>query len=93
MEGHIHTSRKVTINGCLRSFQYKILNDMLHLNKKLYTYGIKNYITIKLTLFSLLQNGRKDQFHACFTDCLHFSQLTTKTIFGFHNVDNDTFFT
>ena len=27
-----------------------------------------------------------------FTDCLHFSQLTQQTaIFGFHNIDNDTF--
>ena len=27
-----------------------------------------------------------------FTDCLHFSQLTPQTaIFGFHNIDNDTF--
>ena len=33
-----------------------------------------------------------NQVQAYFTECLHFSQLTPKTaIFGFHNIDNDTF--
>ena len=31
-----------TINTTLRSFQYKILNNVLFLNKKLYTFGITN---------------------------------------------------
>ena len=32
--------RKVTINAYLRSFQYKILNNILYLNKKLHTFGL-----------------------------------------------------
>ena len=34
--------RKVTINAYLRSFQYKILNNILYLNKKLHTFGLSN---------------------------------------------------
>ena len=34
--------RLVTIGTTLRSFQYKILNNVLFLNKKLYTFGITN---------------------------------------------------
>ena len=33
--------RLVTYNTYMRSFQYKILNIVLFLNKKLYTFGIK----------------------------------------------------
>ena len=34
-----------------------------------------------------------DQVQAYYTDCLHFLQLTLQTaIFGFHNIDNGTFF-
>ena len=33
-----------------------------------------------------------NQVQTYFTDCGHFSQLTPQTaIFGFHNIDNDTF--
>ena len=33
-----------------------------------------------------------NQVQIYFTDCFHFSQLTPQTaIFGFHNIDNDTF--
>ena len=38
----MHTMRKVTINAYLRSFQYKILNNILPLNKKLYTFVLSN---------------------------------------------------
>ena len=34
-------ARLVTYNTYMRSFQYKILNNVLFLNKKLYTFGIK----------------------------------------------------
>ena len=34
--------RKVTKNAYLRSFQYKILNNVLYLNKKLPTFGLSN---------------------------------------------------
>ena len=38
--GKTHTlSRSATINAYLRSFQYKILNDILYLAKKLHTFG------------------------------------------------------
>ena len=36
------SSRLATIETTLRSFQYKILNSVLFLNKKLYTFGITN---------------------------------------------------
>ena len=34
--------RKVTINTYLRSLQYKILNNVLYLNKRLHTFGLSN---------------------------------------------------
>ena len=34
--------RLATIDTTLRSFQYKILNNVIFLNKKLYTFGITN---------------------------------------------------
>ena len=34
--------RKVTINAYFRSFQYKMLNNILYLNKKLHTFGLSN---------------------------------------------------
>ena len=34
--------RLATIDTILRSFQYKVLNNVLFLNKKLYTFGITN---------------------------------------------------
>ena len=34
MEGHVHTSCKVTINGCLRSFEYKTCRTSSTTNKK-----------------------------------------------------------
>ena len=84
--------RKVTINACLRSFQYKIRNNVLYLNKKLHTFGLSSTITF------FLQNGGRDmqdiwnQVQAYFTDCLHFSQLAPQTsIFDFYDIDNDTF--
>ena len=35
-------SHKVTVNAYLRSFQYKILNNLLYLNKKLENFGLSN---------------------------------------------------
>ena len=32
--------RKVTVYSCMRCFQYKIINNILFLNKKLYIFGI-----------------------------------------------------
>ena len=34
--------RLVTHNTCMRSFQYKILKNILYLNKKLHSFGIKS---------------------------------------------------
>ena len=34
--------RLVTHNAYMRSFQYKILNNILYLNKKLHIFGIKS---------------------------------------------------
>ena len=52
---HLHTSPlKITINAYLRSFQYKILNNVLYLKKKLYLWLIKHRFMF------FLQNGRRD---------------------------------
>ena len=96
----MHTMRKVTINAYLRSFQYKILNNILPLNKKLYTFVLSNtnlYVLLakwqkrqKVTIVTYIQNIW-NQALAYFTDCLHFSQLTPWTaVFDFHNIDNGT---
>ena len=103
MERYIHTLPKVTINAYLRSFQYKILNNILYLNKKLHTFGLSN---TQLCFF--LQNGKRDnkspilllhsysrylESSSDLLHCFHFSHLRPQTaIFGFHNIDNDTFF-
>ena len=105
MERHLHTilACRVTINTCLRSPQYNIPNNVLYLNKKLHTFGLSNtqlcscceiedktisYIFYCCTQLQHICN----QVQAYFTDCLHFSQLTPQfAIFGFHNIDNDTF--
>ena len=93
---------KVTINGYLRPLQHQIRNNMLYLNKKTtYVWIIKH-----VTMF-FLQNGRDNKspilllhsytryLESCsglFHDSVHFSQLTLQTsIYGFHNIDNDTF--
>ena len=34
--------RLVTHSNCMRSFQYKILNNILYINKRLYIFGIKS---------------------------------------------------
>ena len=94
---------KVTVNAYLRSFQYKILNNILYLNKKLYTFGLSN--TQLCSFCKIKEETLSHLFYFCthiqeiwnqvqtyFTDCFHFSQLTPKTaIFGFFNIDNDTF--
>ena len=94
----IYTLRhKFTINAYLRSFQYN------YLNKKLHTFGLSNtqlgsFCKMKKEIISHLFcycthiQYIWNQVRAYFTDCLHFSQLTPQTaIFGFHNIDNDTF--
>ena len=102
--GELYTFlRKVTINTYLRSLQYKILNNVLYLNKRLHTFGLSNTQLCSFwkvdqeaicLLFYYYTNIQYiwNRFQAYFTDCLHFSQLTLQTvIFGFHNIDNDTF--
>ena len=87
----------------LGSFQYKILNNILYLNKKLHTFGLSN--TQLCSFCNMKEETISHLFYYCiyiqdiwnqvqiyFTDCFHFSQLTPQTaIFGFHNIDNDTF--
>ena len=92
---------KVTINACLRSFQYKILNNVLYLNKKLYTFGLSN---IHLCSFCKMEEeiishlfyhlthiqDILNQVQAYSICCLHFFPQSV-IFFGFHNIDNDTF--
>ena len=96
-------SRKVTVNGFLGSFQDKILNNILSVNKKLHTFGLSN--TQLYSFCKMEEETTSHQLYYCahmqdiwnqvqayFTDCSRFSQLTPQTaIFRFHNIDNDAF--
>ena len=87
----------------MRSLQYKILNNILYLNKKLHTSGLSNRQLCPF--FKIEEETISPLFYYCthiqdiwnqrqiyFTDCFHFSQLTPQTaICGFLNIDNDTF--
>ena len=91
-----------SISAYLRSFQYKILSNVLYLNKKLHTLV---YQTNNCCFCKMEEETISHQFYYCnqiqniwnqvqtyFTDCLRFSQLTSQTtIFGFNKIDNDTF--
>ena len=95
--------RKVTINANLRSFQYKISNNILYLNEKLRTFGLSN--TQLCSFWKMQEETISHLFYYCiyiqdvwnqvqiyFTDCFDFSQLKPQTaIFGFRDIDNDTF--
>ena len=79
--------RKVTINAYLRSFQYRMLNNILYLNKKLHTFSSSN---IQLCFFCKMEEETISHlFYYCthiqdiwnqvqiyFAYCFHFSQLT-----------------
>ena len=95
--------RKVTIISYLKLLQYKTLNNVLYINKKLYNFGSSNthlYSLCKMeeeTISHLLYYYTSythawNEVRTYFTDLLDFSQLISKTpIFGFHNIDNKTF--
>ena len=57
--------RLATINATLRSFQYKVLNNVFFLNKKLYTFGITN--TALCSFYNTLQETSLQ----IFLDCVH----------------------
>ena len=83
--------RLVTHNTYMRSFQYKILNNILYLNKKLHIFGIKSY-----TLSSICNLYDENPFHIfyecervkfswselvqCFQDILILPTLTPQTV-------------
>ena len=90
---------KIYIDARVRSFQYKILNNILYLNIKLRTFGLSN---TQLCYFCKMEEETISHlFYYCihiqdiwnqvqiyFTDCFHFSQLTPQTaIFGSHNIN------
>ena len=61
--------RKVTINAYLRSFQYKILNNILYLNKKLHTFGLSN---TQLCSFCKMEEETKSHL---FYHCIHIQDI------------------
>ena len=95
--------RLVTKNTYLRSFQYKILNNILYLNKKLFIFGLK-----ASPLCSFCQEDEETTIHL-FSNCdnprrlwlqikVHFSHfidlplLTPQSaIFGFVNANKNEF--
>ena len=68
-----------TIDTTLRSFQYKILNNVLFLNKKLCTFGITN-----TTLCSFCNTLEETPIHI-FLDCVHVKCLWERLRMKFQN--------
>ena len=56
--------RKVTVYSCMRYFQYKIINNILFLNEKLYIFGV---IETPLCLFCHAK--KETTFHIFFEYC------------------------
>ena len=94
--------RLATIDTTLRSFQYKILNNVLFLNKKLYPFGI-----INTALCSFCNTLEETPIHIFF-DCVHVKciwerlrmkfrndfilpSLTQTAILGLYNEANDNY--
>ena len=95
--------RLATIDTTLRSFQYKVLNNILFLNKKLYSFGITN-----TALCSFCNTVEETPIHIFF-DCVHVKcywerlrikfqndfilpSLTLKTaILGLYNETNENY--
>ena len=71
---------KVTTNTYLISFQYKILNNVLHLNKNLHTFSLIKHTSHLFYNYTHIQDIW-NQVQAYFTDSLHFLQLTPQTTF------------
>ena len=71
--------RLATIDTTLRSFQYKILNNVLFLNKKLYTFGITN-----TALCSFCNTVEETPIHIFF-DCIHVKCLWKRLRMKFQN--------
>ena len=94
--------RKTTISTSLRVFQYKILNNILFLNKKLFIFGIVseskcsfcklndetiNHIYTNCTIV----NNLWKQLRRFFSPLLELSDLTPQSaIFGFFDINNDS---
>ena len=89
--------RKVSLDCNVRSFQYKVLNNVLYLNKKLFIFGKSSS-----SLCSFCKNADETishLFYECnitkelwnrldlfFNDCFHLPQLLPQTAFsGFFN--------
>ena len=71
--------RLATIDTNLRSFQYKIVNNVLFLNKKLYNFGITN-----TALCLLCKNFEETPIHI-FYDSIHVKSLWEKLQTKFQN--------
>ena len=73
------SSRLATIDTALHSFQYKILNNVLVLNKKLYTFRITN-----TTLCCFCNTVEETTIHIFF-DCVHVQCLWERLRMKFQN--------
>ena len=69
--------RVVTIDKRIRVFKYKLLNNILFLNKMLFKFGI-----VSQSLSSLCNSEKETPFHI-FHDCTH-TQNTLARILSFH---------
>ena len=71
--------RLATTDTTLRSFQYKILNNVIFLNKKLYTFGITD--TVFCSFCKILEETPIHIFY----DCIHVKSLWEKLQTKFQN--------
>ena len=91
--------RLLTIDTTLRSFQYKILSNVLFLSKKLYTFGITNTAlcsfcnTLEETFFDCIHiKCLWERLQAKFQNGFILPSLTPQTaIFGLYNEANDNY--
>ena len=89
--------QKVSVDCNVRSFQYKVLNNVLYLNKKLFIFGktrsslcsfCKQADETILHLFYECNISKElwNRLDLFFNDCFHFPQLLPQTaFFGFFN--------
>ena len=78
--------RKVTINAYLRSFQYKILNNVPYLNKNLHALGLSNTQLCS----SCKMKEETISYLFCYCTHIHFSESTSglfHRLFNFFKVN------
>ena len=94
--------RRSTIDSYLRIFQYKILNNILYLNKMLFKFGLKetsqcsfcklkDETVIHLFVECSIVNNLWNKLRLYFSDCIDIPALMPQSaIFGYIDTERDT---